>query len=167
MPTFLKKALCVTTIAALVSGCSTAVTFTSNRPQQVSVNGEVIGVTPVTKSLSDAVWNDYNIVYTDMETGYQTAFVAEKEAKIGAILAGIFLVWPAFLWCYGPKAAQSRNVDGGYEVYYEAPNPANDPAYQEYLRKKQEEADAAARQQEEEYREFQEYQRAKAAAEGR
>ncbi|MBR4986285.1 MAG: hypothetical protein IKY83_11180 [Proteobacteria bacterium] len=153
------------------TACSTAVTFTSNRPQEVKVNGMRVGTTPTTVSLSDAVWEDYNVVYTDLETGEETHFQATKEVKVGAVIGGIFL-WPIFLWCYGPRAQQNVQVKGdSYAAPAARNNQAVDPEYEEYLRQKAE-AEAAAKAAEEEaaqreYEEFQAYKKAKAEAEAK
>ncbi len=102
-------------ISAFLVGCSTTVMFTSNRPQQVHVNGELVGETPCSRSLSDAIWEDYHVTYTDVETGKKTYFDARKDVKVGALIGGIFL-WPILLWVYGPDSVQDHYVDVGDAV---------------------------------------------------
>ncbi len=90
-------------------GCvsSTKVTFNTDTPDaEVYVDGELIGKTPVTAKLSNAVWEDPTI--TIKKEGYKTINSnVQKEVKAANIIFGICLNAPAFLWCYGPKANQN------------------------------------------------------------
>ena len=86
---------------------STNVTFYSDVEEtEVYVDGQLIGTTPTTTKLSNAIWNDPTITlkkegYKVMTTGLQ------KEAKGVNIVLGLLVDRPAFLWCYGPKANQN------------------------------------------------------------
>lgn len=63
-------------------------------------NGQAMGKTPVTVSLSDFDLTFYRITLTKM--GYRDRTVTlEKELKPGAFPGG-FIVWPFWLWCHGP-----------------------------------------------------------------
>ena len=102
-------------IASFV-GCSTTVHFNAmvdGEPiegAKVYVDGQLIGETPTTAKLSNAVWEDPSITikadgYRQLNTGLK------KEAKAGPIVGGILLLWPMFLWCYGPKANQNFELE--------------------------------------------------------
>jgi len=90
-------------IAILFSGCSTFVTF-NTQPQgaKIYINENPVGKTPFTYSLSDFVFDNYNIKIT--KEGYKEIICPlEKELKPGPFILGLFLAWPFLLWCYGPK----------------------------------------------------------------
>ena len=104
----------LTAIIALVlilglAGCvtSTNVTFYSDvEDVEVYVDGQLIGSTPATTKLSNAVWNDPTI--TLKKEGFKTLTTGlQKEVKGVNIVLGLLVDWPAFLWCYGPKATQN------------------------------------------------------------
>ena len=89
---------------------STNVTFTTDIPgAEVFIDGESVGETPVTVSVTNAVWEDQEIIIKkngikDLKTSLK------KEAKIVNILTGILLpvtLYIPLLFCYGPKADQN------------------------------------------------------------
>lgn len=86
---------------------STNVAFNTDAGEtEVYVDGQLIGTTPVTAKLSNAIWNDPAI--TLKKDGYKTTQVSlQREPKAANIVFGLLLNWPAFLWCYGPKANQN------------------------------------------------------------
>ena len=108
----MKKAVSVFLVLAIllpmVSSCVTKTKVTFNTDvtgADVYVDGEYIGKTPATKKLSNAVWEDPEIVikkegYRDMRTG------VKKEVKAVNLIFGVILWWPSFLWVHGPKSQQ-------------------------------------------------------------
>ncbi len=86
---------------------STNVTFYADVEEtEVYVDGQLIGTTPVTTKLSNAIWDDPTV--TLKKDGYKTMTTGlQKEAKGVNIVLGLLVDWPAFLWCYGPKANQN------------------------------------------------------------
>lgn len=104
--TILISALLIFSALGCVS--STNVTFDSTNTEnaEVYVDGELIGSTPATAKLSNAIWEDPTI--TIKKDGYKTLNTSlQKEVKTPNIVLGILLNWPAFLWCYGPKQNQN------------------------------------------------------------
>ena len=87
--------------ALLLSSCSESVQLTSDPPgADVQINGQSYGKTPVTLSLSDFDFTDYQLTLTKM--GYQDkTIVLQKELKTGPFIGGFF-IWPFWLWSYGP-----------------------------------------------------------------
>ena len=92
-----------------VCGCvsSTNVTFnTETEGAEVYVDGELIGTTPTTAKLSNAIWDDPDILikqagYKDLRTG------VKKEVKGANVALGLTVNWAALLWVYGPKKVQN------------------------------------------------------------
>ena len=91
------------------AGCvsSSKVTFATDvEGAEVYVDGELIGNTPVTITLSNAVWKNPSITFK--KDGYVTMDTyLQKEVKPANIVFGLCLNWPAFLWCYGPCEKQN------------------------------------------------------------
>ncbi len=96
-------------IAVFCTSCvsQTRVNFrTDVEGADVYVDGEKIGTTPVQMKLSNAVWNDPDIVIK--KDGYKDLYAGlKKEAKGANIVLGVLLWWPSLLWCYGPKKNQN------------------------------------------------------------
>lgn len=122
----------ITLLAIFSLSCSTTTHFSSQSPVDVYVDGQFIGRTPnASVSLSDAVWGSPSCYYIDAN-GQQGGCSIEREAKIGAIIGGIFL-WPIWLWSYGPKAQQTihtitTNVDSFVQNVAQQPqNVAQQP----------------------------------------
>ncbi len=91
----------VVAASILLASCSTSV-YISSEPAgaDVEINGQTMGRTPVTISLSDFDLSFYRLTLS--KTGYRDKTVAlQKELKPGAFIGG-FIVWPFWLWCYGP-----------------------------------------------------------------
>ena len=87
--------------AFFLSSCSTSVQIASE-PQgaDVEINGQAQGKTPLSITLSDLDWTQYNV--TLRKLGYQDkTVVLEKELKAGPFIGGFF-IWPFWVWCYGP-----------------------------------------------------------------
>jgi PEGA domain len=89
----------------IMSSCATLVRIETNVPDaKVKLDGQSIGTTPVEKSLSDGIWENYNIVIE--KDGYRTLRTRlNKEFKVGTFIGGLFL-WPLLLWVYGPEPIQ-------------------------------------------------------------
>lgn len=92
-----------------VCGCvsSTRVTFnTDTEGAEVYVDGELIGTTPATAKLSNAIWDDPDILirkegFKDLRTGVR------NEIKMSNVLLGCFINPFAWLWCFGPDKNQN------------------------------------------------------------
>ena len=101
--------LLFTIIAVGLVGCvsSSDVTFNTDVDgAEVYIDGELIGTTPTTIELSNAVWEDPDIVirktgYKDLKTNLR------KEIKGPNVVFGLLLNTWAWLWVYGPKENQS------------------------------------------------------------
>ncbi|MGP1455793.1 MAG: PEGA domain-containing protein [Treponema sp.] len=95
-------------VIAMVSSCVTRTNVIFNTDvagADVYVDGEHIGKTPVTKSLSNAVWEDPDILIK--KDGYQDMYLGvKKEVKVVNLVCGLLLWWPSLLWVYGPTAHQ-------------------------------------------------------------
>ena len=98
----------LTIVSVFSASCATAtrVTFDSG-PQgaEVYLDNERIGETPVTVRVSNGVWEDPDVIlrkegYREIRTGI------DKEVKVGNLISGLLLIWPAFLWVWGPEAYQ-------------------------------------------------------------
>jgi hypothetical protein len=86
-------------------GCTTLVQIESNPPgANVRLEGKDLGKTPLSVELSDAVWENYNVIFK--MAGYRELRVKlAKEIKAGALIGGLFFAIP-LLWCYGPDENQ-------------------------------------------------------------
>ena len=92
-------------IAVLISliGCNTLVRIESEPPgADVYINEQYIGETPVEKSLSDFVGNDYR-VRLELEGHQEIRTELEKEVKADVLIIGLFLLCVPLLWVYGPE----------------------------------------------------------------
>lgn len=109
----MSRKIITTIIASLLviimcTGCvsSTRVYFqTDVEGAEIYVDGQKIGNSPIEMKLSNAVWEDPDIVikadgYKDLHT------TITREPKVQNIISGCLLFWPAFLYCYGPKQNQ-------------------------------------------------------------
>ncbi|MDZ7821884.1 MAG: PEGA domain-containing protein [Candidatus Marinimicrobia bacterium] len=98
-------------ITLLLTSCSTLVRIdTPNAPgATVKVDGKVWGNTPVEKELSDAIWETYPVEVT--KEGYKPyQGELEKELKVGTFIGG-FIIWPFWLWTYGPESYQEIDLE--------------------------------------------------------
>ena len=73
---------------------------------EVYVDGKKVGTSPTQIVLSNAVWEDPDIVlkkegYKDLHTN------VNKELKGVNLVCGLLLWWPSLLYCYGPKSNQT------------------------------------------------------------
>ncbi len=75
----------------------------------VDINGQTMGKTPLTVTLSDFDFSMYRMTLSKL--GYADKTVAlQKELKAGPFIGGFF-VWPFWLWCYGPMETYSYRLD--------------------------------------------------------
>lgn len=109
--TYLKEDVHENILAALIlllSSCvsTTSVTFTTDEPgAEVFIDGSSIGETPVQAKLSNAIWENPDIVIR--EDGYHDNYYElEKELKGGNFVIGIILWWPSLLYSWGPDDIQ-------------------------------------------------------------
>lgn len=73
---------------------------------EVYVDGEKIGTTPVQKKLSNAIWNNPDILIK--KEGYKDLYTdLNKELKGVNLVSGLLLWCPSLFWVYGPKKNQS------------------------------------------------------------
>lgn len=112
-----KELIALVLLAVMVlSSCvtKTKVTFTSDIPgAEVIIDGESMGQTPFTAEITNAVWEDQEvIVKKNGLDDYKTKL--KKEPKIINIITGIVLAPVTFyiplLWCYGPEETQNFNL---------------------------------------------------------
>ena len=72
----------------------------------VYIDGELVGTTPTTVELSNAVWEDPDIVIR--KTGYKDLRTSlTKEIKGPNVAFALLLNTWAWLWVYGPKENQN------------------------------------------------------------
>jgi hypothetical protein len=95
-------------LAAMVmlSSCSTLVRIETSVPDAtVKLDGQIIGKTPLEVSLSDGIWEKYDVVIE--KPGYAVIRSRlNREFKVGTFIGGLF-VWPLLLWTYGPEPNQN------------------------------------------------------------
>jgi len=73
---------------------------------EVYVDGEKIGTTPVQKKLSNAIWNNPDILIK--KEGYKDLYTdLNKELKGVNLVSGLLLWWSSLFWVYGPKKNQT------------------------------------------------------------
>lgn len=96
-------------VVSLLSGCvsTTNVHFATNvSGAKITVDGKDIGTTPTEYKMSNAIWEDPDIVIS--KDGYKTINVSpEKELKTVNLVCGILLWWPSLLYVSGPKSNQN------------------------------------------------------------
>ena len=92
-------------LMVFLASCTTLVTIKSNPPgAQVVVNSRSIGDTPVSMTMSNALWERQLVMLTKRGfTTLNTELV--QEIKLRPLIAGFF-VWPLWLWAYGPAPDQ-------------------------------------------------------------
>jgi hypothetical protein len=104
--------------ASILSGCVTAtnVRFEANvKDATVAIDGKKVGATPAQESLSNAIWEDPDVIVS--KEGYKTLRTKlSKEVKPVNLICGIILFWPSLLWCYGPKAEQYFELIPGSDL---------------------------------------------------
>ena len=113
MKSIFMKTVTILLLLLFLAGCATntKVNFYTNVDgAEVYVDGELIGVSPVQTKLSNAIWNDPQILikkdgYMDLRT------YVKKELKVGNLLSGIFLspitCCVPLLWVFGPDSYQN------------------------------------------------------------
>ena len=109
-----KKRICFSVIAGLMlivfcTGCVTSTRVHINSDvegSEVYIDGEKVGTTPTEIALSNAIWEDPDVVlkkdgYKDLHTN------VKKEVKTVNLISGLLIWSPSLLWVYGPKANQN------------------------------------------------------------
>jgi hypothetical protein len=102
----MKRVIAASVVLILImSSCATLVRIETDVPDaKVKLDGQTIGTTPVEKSLSDGIWENYDIVIE--KDGYRTLRTRlNKEFKVGTFIGGL-IIWPLLLWVYGPEPIQ-------------------------------------------------------------
>ncbi len=96
-------------IISLFSSCVTSTRVNINTDVDgatVYIDGQEVGTTPTQVSLSNAIWENPDVVikkegYKDLHTDLK------KEVKGVNLVCGILIWYPSLLWCYGPKSNQN------------------------------------------------------------
>lgn len=95
-------------LLAMFSSCvsSTRVNFNTDVDgASVYVDGEEIGTTPAQIKLSNAIWENPDVVIK--KDGYKDLYTdLNKEVKGVNLVCGLLLWWPSLLFVYGPKKSQ-------------------------------------------------------------
>ena len=106
-----KKFFCFISAILLILFCTSCVTSTrvhidaNVSDAEVIIDGKRIGFTPVDVTISNAVWEDHDVIL--QKDGYKTLQTdLEKEIKIVNTICGITIWYPSLLWCFGPKPYQ-------------------------------------------------------------
>lgn len=100
-------------LAALLffTSCTSTTTIMSRPPgAKVFLNGEYIGETPVNYSDTKIVGSANHVVLE--KEGYEnlvTSFSRDEEADVGAIIGGLFFLFP-FLWTMKYKASRTYDL---------------------------------------------------------
>ena len=93
---------------SVMTGCVMNSTVTiDSEPQgaEVRLDNRVVGTTPVTVRLSNALWE--NPVVRIRADGYRDIYGGlQMEIKGPNLIVGFLLFWPALLWSYGPDQYQ-------------------------------------------------------------
>jgi PEGA domain/Caspase domain len=97
-------------LSIALSACSTYVFVTSDPSgAEVEINGQTMGQTPVDVALSDFDLNIYHLTLS--KPGYRDKKVTlQKELKAAPFIGG-FVLWPFWLWCYGPMDTYSYKLE--------------------------------------------------------
>lgn len=108
LPRLVLAILIVAVAVTTTTGCVTSTTVTlDSAPQgaEVRLDNQVVGTTPTTVRLSNAVWEDP--VLNIRADGYRDMYGSlQKEVKAGNLIVGLLLFWPSLLWCFGPQEYQ-------------------------------------------------------------
>ena len=100
------RAIVAVLVAVSVAVCTTLVRIESEPPDaKVYLNRQPSGTTPLSISLSNFIFNEYDISiekegFEDLESRLN------KEFKVAPFVGGLF-VWPLLLWVYGPEDYQA------------------------------------------------------------
>ncbi len=114
-----KKAVIALIVLVILvfSSCvtKTKVAFTSDIPgAEVIIDGKVAGQTPFTADVSNAIWEDQEVIIRKNGLKDQKTKL-KKEIKVINLLTGILLcpvtLYIPLLWCYGPKDQQAFILD--------------------------------------------------------
>ncbi len=105
---FLLAVLLLACTMSVMTGCVMNSTVTINsepRGAEVRLDNRVVGATPVTVRLSNALWE--NPIVRIRADGYRDIYGGlQMEIKGSNLIVGFLLFWPALLWSYGPDQYQ-------------------------------------------------------------
>lgn len=107
----MRRSLALLLVAiVLLSSCSTLVRIETSVPDAtVKIDGQVVGKTPLEVNLSDAIWEEYDVVIE--KDGYVVLRSRlNKEFKVGTFIGGL-IIWPLLLWTYGPEPYQNFELN--------------------------------------------------------
>lgn len=101
----------ITIMAFVTMSCSTLVRIETDIPgAEVRINNKEIGKTPLETKLSNDAFKTYRVEIA--KEGYDTLHTdLDKEVKAGNLIAGLIIIWPLLLWCYGPAPYQHFDLD--------------------------------------------------------
>ncbi|MDA3950716.1 MAG: PEGA domain-containing protein [Spirochaeta sp.] len=108
MKRYLSALFAVLVLVTSFTSCvtNTRVTFETDVPgADVYIDDRLVGQTPITEKMSNAVWRDPDI---DIEIDGYRAIRTEldKEIKVVNLIFGLTIWWPSLLWVYGPDNDQ-------------------------------------------------------------
>jgi hypothetical protein len=93
-------AVMVALFAFIASGCASTVLINSTpEGAQVFVDGQAIGYTPVSYTDTGIVMSTRQVeLRLDGYEVHRAVVRRDAELNVGALLGGIFCLWPLFLW---------------------------------------------------------------------
>lgn len=107
----LKVTALILTCAFILSGCaSTTIINSSPSGAKVYIDGEPVGTTPYTYTDTKIVGSSTPVrLVMDGYEDFNTLLKRNEEANVGAIIGGIFLLFP-FLWTMDYKASHTYEL---------------------------------------------------------
>lgn len=99
----------------LFSSCASTTMIRSNPSgAKVYLNGEPVGTTPYPHRDTKIVGSTTNVrLEKEGYAPFETAFSRNEEVDVGAIIGGVFLLFP-FLWTMKYKPTHTYDLQGGF-----------------------------------------------------